>query len=185
MQDQRYTSALLSHHYSTEFTQVPAKEILSLQAIYIARKHKHDPHQNVHRHQTSGSAQSLSLSLSNPSTAARPVTRRSGKTLEFDQASPLTHRENNQKKTYYLLPSSPLSKNNLPNLSSERRSLHPEASPLRSQTAILHNCITDPSHNSKPPHRLHTHSVQSSCRSFSAAPHSRNNNAPHAEVKKR
>jgi hypothetical protein len=60
-QDQRYTSALLWHHYSTEFTQVPAKEILSLQAIHIARKHKHDPHQLLTNHQTSGSIYSLSL----------------------------------------------------------------------------------------------------------------------------
>jgi hypothetical protein len=40
------------------------------------------------------------------------------------------------------------------------------SSPLRSQTAILHNCITDPSHNSEPPLRLHTHSVQPSCKSL-------------------
>jgi hypothetical protein len=49
------------------------------------------------KHQTSSSAQSLSLSLSNPSTAARSVTRRSGKTLAFDQAP--CHK----KTTYYTI----------------------------------------------------------------------------------
>jgi hypothetical protein len=65
----------------------------------------------------------------------------------------------------------------------ERRSLHPEASPTRSQTAILHKRITDPSHNSEPPYRLLPHLVQSPCRSLDAAPPSRSSNAPHAEVK--
>jgi hypothetical protein len=93
LQDQRCTNALLSHHYSTKFTQVPAKKILSLQAIYIARKHKHAPHQNAHK---SADFQFclVSLSLFHPSTAARLVTRRSGITLAFNQAP--SHR---QKKT--------------------------------------------------------------------------------------
>jgi hypothetical protein len=53
------------------------------------------------------------------------------------------------------------------------------------QTAIIHNCITDPSHNSEPPLRLHTHSVQPSCKSLSATPHSKTHKTSHAEVKKR
>ncbi len=60
LQDQRCTNALLSHHYNTKFTQVPSKKILSLQAIYIARKHKHAPHQNAHK---SANFQFCSLSL--------------------------------------------------------------------------------------------------------------------------
>ncbi len=66
---------------------------------------------------------------------------------------------------------------------SERRSLHPEASPTHSQTAILHKRITDPSHNSEPPYRLLPHLVQSSCRSLDPTPPYRSSNAPHAEVK--
>ncbi len=36
------------------------------------------------------------------------------------------------------------------------------SSPSRFQTATLHKCITIPNHNSEPPSRLHTHSVQPS-----------------------
>ncbi len=51
------------------------------------------------------------------------------------------------------------------------------------QTAIFHNLSTDLSHNSEPPHRLHTHSVQLSCKSPSTTPHSQTSKASHAEVK--
>jgi hypothetical protein len=44
------------------------------------------------------------------------------------------------------------------------------SSPSHSQTAILHNCITDPSHNLEPPPRRHTHSVQPSCKSLNTSP---------------
>ncbi len=63
LQDQRHTSALLSRNNNAEFTscisclasftQMPTKEILSSQTIYIARKHKHDPHQMFTKHQIS------------------------------------------------------------------------------------------------------------------------------------
>jgi hypothetical protein len=86
LQDQRCTNALLSHHYNTKFTQIPAKKILSLQAIYIARKHKHAPHQNVHKSADFQFFFFFFLSLSHPSTATRPVTRHNGITLAFNQA---------------------------------------------------------------------------------------------------
>jgi len=37
------------HPLPCPFTQMPAKETLSSQTIYIARKHKSDFHQNVHK----------------------------------------------------------------------------------------------------------------------------------------
>jgi hypothetical protein len=54
--------------------------------------------------------------------------------------------------------------------------------PSRSQTAILHNCITDPSHNSEPPSRLHTHSVQPSCKSSSKDTSNQPSGTSHADV---
>ncbi len=51
------------------------------------------------------------------------------------------------------------------------------------QTAIFHNLSIDHSHNSEPPFNLHTHSVQSSCKSLSPTPHSLTSKASHAEVK--
>jgi len=63
------------------------------------------------------------------------------------------------------------------------RKLCPEASAiLQYQTAILHNCIADPSHNSEPPHRLHTHSLQPPCKSLSTSHLSQINQASHSEV---
>jgi hypothetical protein len=83
---------------------------------------------------------SLSLYFSSPSLSA--------KNLQFKNPSLLFHSQNPIRCIQKLLLQIALS------------------SPLRSQTAILHNCITGPSHNSEPPLRLHTHSVQPSCRSL-------------------
>ncbi|CAK9257178.1 unnamed protein product, partial [Sphagnum jensenii] len=63
------------HPLPRPFTQMPTKETLSSQTIYIARKHKPDFHQTFTKPDSSAVQ---SLSLSNSSIAAWPGTRRSG-----------------------------------------------------------------------------------------------------------
>ncbi len=53
---------------------------------------------------------------------------------------------------------------------------------LHNQPAILHDGIADPSHNSKPPHKLLTHSLQPPCKPPNTSFLSQINQASHSRV---
>ncbi len=78
-------------------------------------------------------------------------------------------------------PPSPEPRSSLPLL--HHRKLFQEASAiLHNQPAILHDGIADPSHNSEPPHKLLTHSLQPPCKPPSTSLLSQINQASHSRV---